>query len=71
MGGYGLFVLAKAAWVALSGQSPEPFTMHAAKSSPNQRLVRAVISRHSYFGYLILRLHPFSPCSSTATRTVV
>ena len=29
MGGYGLFVLAKAAWVALSGQPPEPFTMGA------------------------------------------
>ena len=27
MGGYGLFVLGKAAWVALSGQPPEPFTM--------------------------------------------
>ena len=29
MGGYGLFVLGKAAWVALSGQPPEPFTMGA------------------------------------------
>lgn len=29
MGGYGLFVLGKAGWVALSGQPPEPFTMGA------------------------------------------
>ena len=29
MGAYGLFVLVKAAWVALSGQPPEPFTMGA------------------------------------------